>query len=253
MGRKAIALSLVLLLAGCASSAERQSTEARKANVVLLNTQLAAAYLQRGQLEVALQHADRAIGLGPDNAQANNMMAVIQWRLGNHQDADKYFKRTLKLNPKNSEGRNNYGAFLCERGEVDAAVKQFDAAIADPTYATPARANLNAALCLMRKPAPAEAERYYRETLRLDPKQPQALQGMAKISYDSGHSFSARGFMQRLLEVSSDTPSALLLAVKIEESLGDKDAAASYALRLKGKFPTSPEAQELQQLSLKRR
>jgi type IV pilus assembly protein PilF len=253
MDRWAIAVSLAFLLAGCASSAERQALEARKGNIVLLNTQLAGAYLQRGQLDIALQHADRAIAVGPEDAQANNMMALIQWRLGNHQDADKYFKRTLKLDPKDSKGRNNYGTFLCERGDVDAAVKQFNAALADLTYATPAQANLNAALCLMRKPMPAEAERYFRETLRLDPKQPQALQGMAKITYDSGRSFSARGFIQRFLEVSSDTPAALLLAVKIEEALGDKNAASSYALRLKGKFPTSVEAQELEQLSLKRR
>ncbi len=241
------------MLAACASSAEREALEARKESLVVVNTQLAAAYLQRGQPDIALQHVEKALALAADDAKANNMMALIQWRLGNHEEASKYFKHTLKLNPKNPEARNNYGAFLCERGEVEAAIKQFDLALADPSYATPARANLNAGLCVMRKPAPAQAERYFRETLRLDPKQPQALLHMAKISYDSGRSISARAFIQRFFEVSSDTPEALLLAVKIEDALGAKDAEASYALRLKGKFPTSPEAQELQQLSLRKR
>ena len=71
---------------------------------------------------------------------------------------------------------------------------------------------------------------------------------MAKISYDSGKTYSARGFIQRFFEVADDTPESLLLAVKIEGKLRAKDAEASYALRLRGKFPDSPAAQELRKL-----
>jgi type IV pilus assembly protein PilF len=250
--RTVVAIAVIILLSGCASRAERHALAERKENVVTLNTQLAAAYLQRGQPDIALDHINKALMLAPDDAKANNMKAVIEWRRGDFQEARKYFTKSLKEDPKNAEARNNYGAFLCERGEIDEAVHQFNAALADPSYPTPARANLNAGLCLMRKPAPAEAERYFRAALRLDPKQPEALYQMAKISYDSGHTYSARGFMQRFFEVSSDTPESLLLAVKIEHSLGAKDSEASYALRLKGKFPNSPEAAELQQLSVRK-
>jgi type IV pilus assembly protein PilF len=75
---------------------------------------------------------------------------------------------------------------------------------------------------------------------------------MAKISYDTGRTYSARGFIQRYFEVGEDTPQSLLLAVKIEDVLGYKDAEASYAVRLKGKFPESSEAKRLQGLSLKK-
>jgi type IV pilus assembly protein PilF len=40
----------------------------------------------------------------------------------------------------------------------------------------------------------------------------------------------------------------LLLAVKIERILQNKNAEASYALRLRGKFPTSPEVAQLRVL-----
>lgn len=237
------------LLMGCASNPERQALEARKENVVILNTQLAAAYLQRGQPEIALHNISKALTLAPNDSQANNVMALLQWRLREHNVADKYFRRALKSQPDNSEARNNYGAFLCERGEVDKAIKQFELALSDPLYHTPAQANLNAGLCLMKKPAPAAAESYFREVLKLDARRKEALFYMAKISYDSGETYSARGFIQRFFEVATDSPESLLLAVRIEGKLRSKDAEASYALRLRGKYPESPEAQELHKLS----
>lgn len=237
---------------GCASQerkAEREALQARKDNVVILNTQLAAAYLQRQQLDVALYNISKALALAPDDSQANNVMALLRWRLKQNDAADKHFRQALKSQPDNSEARNNYGAFLCERGEVDKAVKQFELALADPLYATPAQANLNAGLCLMKKPAPVAAESYFREVLKLDPTHTEALYQMAKISYDSGETYSARGFIQRFFGVAADTPESLLLAVRIEGKLHAKDAEASYALRLRGKFPDSPEVQELRKLS----
>ncbi|MFQ5759872.1 MAG: type IV pilus biogenesis/stability protein PilW [Acidiferrobacterales bacterium] len=243
------AILIGTLLMGCASSQERKALQARKDNVVILNTQLAAAYLQRGQPEIALHNISKALALAPNDSQANNVMALLQWRLKENDAAERHFRRALKSQPDNSEARNNYGAFLCERGEVDKAVKQFELALADPLYTTPAQANLNAGLCLMKKPAPVAAESYFREVLKLDPKRKEALYQMAKISYDSGETYSARGFIQRFFEIANDTPSSLLLAVRIEGKLRAKDAEASYALRLRGKFPDSPEAQELRKLS----
>ncbi len=243
------AILIGTLLMGCASSQERKALKARKENVVILNTQLAATYLQRGRPEIALDNISKALALAPNDSQANNVMALLQWHLKQNDVADRYFRRALKSQPKNSEARNNYGAFLCERGEVDKAVKQFELALADPLYTTPAQANLNAGLCLMKKPAPVVAESYFRETLKLDPKRKAALYQMAKISYDSGKTYSARGFIQRFFEIANDTPESLLLAVKIEGKLHAKDAEASYALRLRGKFPDSPETQELHKLS----
>ena len=243
------AILIGTLLMGCASSQERKALKARKENVVILNTQLAATYLQRGRPEIALDNISKALALAPNDSQANNVMALLQWHLKQNDVADRYFRRALKSQPGNSEARNNYGAFLCERGEVDKAVKQFELALTNPLYTTPAQENLNAGLCLMKKPAPVMAESYFRETLKLDPKRKAALYQMAKISYDSGKTYSARGFIQRFFEIANDTPESLLLAVKIEGKLRAKDAEASYALRLRGKFPDSPETQELRKLS----
>jgi type IV pilus assembly protein PilF len=242
-------LLLSTVLAGCASSAERQAEQDKLNKRAETHVLLGSGYLRRGQLDVAKHELDKAYRLAPDNSQVNNIMALLQWRLNNPDEADRHFRKAVAAKPPDPEAWNNYGVFLCERGKIDEAMTWFQKAITDALYRTPEEANLNAGVCLMRKPAPTVADKYFREALRIDPRLPGALYQMAKISLDSGRALPARGFIERYFQATEDTPEALLLAVKIERVLRNKNAEASYALRLRGKFPTSPEAGQLQTLS----
>jgi type IV pilus assembly protein PilF len=206
---------------------------------------LGASYLQRGQLDVAKEELEKALSEMPDNSQANNIMGVLQWRMKKYDEADRFFHKALDNDASNSSAHHNYGAFLCDRGKLDAGMRQFDAAAGDALYPYTAEVNLNAGVCLMKKPAPAMAEKYFREALRINPKLPGALYQMARLSMDSGRPLSARAFIERYFQAAEDTPESLLLAVKIERALGNKNAEASYALRLRSKFPSSPEAGQL--------
>jgi type IV pilus assembly protein PilF len=134
---------------------------------------------------------------------------------------------------------------LCERNRVDEAETWFRKAVANPLYKTPAAAYENAALCFYKVKAYAKAESNFREALALESRRPNSLYYMARIAYDSGRTLAARGFLQRYFQAAQDTPQALLLAVRVERELKNKDDEASYALRLRGKFPASPEAQQL--------
>lgn len=243
--RAPLLLLTALWLVACASSADRQAENDRRLRLADTYTQLGVSYLQRGQLDVAMENLRKALELNPDSVQTNNMMALLQWRLKEYGEAEKYFLRALDSDKANSEAWNNYGVFLCERGRFDDAERAFSRALADPLYKTPAEANVNAGVCQMRKPSPAVAEKYFRAALEINPKQPRALIEMAKLSYNAGRTVSARAFMQRYFEAGEDTPEALLLATKIESTLGNRDAEASYAVRLRGKFPDSAEAAQL--------
>lgn len=241
---------LALLLAGvftagCASTAERQANEAKRRQIVDTNVQLATGYLQNGQLEYAKERLDRALQVDPRDSQANNMMALLQWRLKDYETADRHFRRALDVEKANAEAQNNYGVFLCERGRIDEAETWFKRAIENPYYRTPAMANQNAGLCLIKRGARPAAESYFREALKRDPQLAPSLHQMALISFESGRALAARGFIQRYFEVGEDSPEILLLAVRIERALKNKDAEASYAVRLRGKYPGSPEAEQL--------
>ena len=252
MNRRILNAVMVLLLvavAGCASSSKREADLEKKTKLAETHVMLGARYLQRGQLDVANQELELALSEMPDNSQANNIMAVLQWRLKKYDEADRLFRKALDKDANNSSAHHNYGAFLCDRGKLDASVRHFDAAAGDALYPYAAEVNLNAGVCLMKKPAPAVAEKYFREALRINPKLPSALYQMAKLSADSGRRLSARGFIERYFQSAEDTPESLLLAVRIERALGNKNAEASYALRLHSKFPASPEAGQLQAAS----
>ena len=241
-----IALTLMLvLIAGCASEATREADEAKQAQLVGTNVQLANVYLQRGQIEFAKEKLDKALAIDPENSQANNMMAVLQWRFKDYDAAERYFKVAVREDKKNAEAQNNFGAFLCERNRIDEAETWFRKAVANPLYKTPAAAYENAALCFYKVGAHPKSEIYFRKALTADPRLPNSLYHMARITYDSGRTLAARGFLQRYFQAAQDTPQVLLLAVRIERALKNKDDEASYALRLRAKFPTSPEAEQL--------
>ncbi|MDO8596448.1 MAG: type IV pilus biogenesis/stability protein PilW, partial [Sulfuricaulis sp.] len=175
----AVIILLIVAVTGCASSAERQEEMEKKDKRAETHVMLGASYLQRGQLDVAKAELEKALSAMPDNSQANNIMAVLQWRLRKYDEADRLFRKALDNDASNSSAHHNYGAFLCDRGKLDAGVRHFDAAAGDALYPYTAEVNLNAGVCLMKKPAPAAAEKYFREALRINPKLPSALYQMA--------------------------------------------------------------------------
>jgi len=246
------AVLICLLLVGCVTTGP-DLDDAKRAQLVSTNVQLANGYLQRGQLDFAKEKLDKALELDADNSQANNMMAVLQWRFKDYDSAEEHFRRAVREDQKNAEAQNNFGAFLCERNRVDEAEKWFRKAVANPLYKTPAAAYENAALCFFKVKAFGKAESNFREALRIDPRLPNSLYHMARITYDSGRTLAARGFLQRYFHAAQDTPQALLLAVRVERRLKNKDDEASYAVRLRGKFPTSPEAQQLTETGKERK
>lgn len=242
-------LATVSILAGCASDAEREATAAKLKKRVDIHTELGASYLAANQLDVAQQELEQALDLDSDNSQANHIMGLLQIRLKNDAKAERHFRRAVSEKPENPDARNSYGVFLCERGRLDEADEQFREAIRNPLYKMPEQASLNAGICQLKKPDKAAAARYFRTALQYNPQLSPALFNMARLSFEGGQMLSARGFMQRYFEVATDTPEVLLLAFRIERALGAKDAQASYALRLRGKFPDSAEARQLRTLT----
>jgi type IV pilus assembly protein PilF len=239
---------MAMVLSAC-STPETRERDANKGKIASIRTELAAGHLMRNQPEFALQEIEKALDADPDNSQANNIMALVQARLRNDDKAEKHFHRAITSNPDNSEAHNNYGVFLCERGRVADALKQFDAAIANPLHRTPEKTNVNAGLCLLQKSENADgATKYFKAALAIDPRSGTALFYLARTNYQNRQYLSARGLLQRYFEVARDSPESLLLAFRVEEALGARDAQASYALRLRGKYPDSAEARQLSKI-----
>jgi len=209
--------------------------------------QIAAHFLETGQLDLALINAKTSLEKEPDNAQTHNIIALIYQRLGEQALADRHFKSAIKLQPKNSYIRNAYGAFLCAQDRFEEADQQFQMALENPLYNTPWVALTNAGICSGRAGELGQSEAYLRSALRRNPTFSAALLEMAKVSLENEEYLSARGYLQRYLAVAQHSSESLWVGIRVERRLGDENAVASYSLMLNSGFPDSEETQLLRE------
>lgn len=202
---------------------------------------MAVAYLQQGEVGIALTKIKRGLELDPQSADAHNVIALIYERLGEMDLAEKHYKKALALNPRNPYILNAYGSFLCMQEKYQEANPYFMAALRDSLYPTPEVALTNAGICSARQDNLEQAETYYRQALRANSQFPTALQWMVKVTFEKKNYLSARGYLQRYLEVSGHTAETLWLGIRIERELGDLDTLSSYEMLLRAKFPDSEE------------
>lgn len=230
-----------LLLSGCAASTPKteESEVTRRADNYV---QLGIEYAKQGDYNTAVAKLQKALEIEPDFANAHHVMALVYNRIGDKQQAEQHFKRALELDPNDSQTLNDYGLFLCAGGKHQAADELFARAVANPLNATPEIAHANAGLCAARAQNYPQAEKYLRAALADNPRLPTALLEMADISFRLNRYLPARGYLQRYLESARHSARSLWLGIRIERQLGDRDAAASYALALKSKYPDSEEA-----------
>ncbi|MEM7407758.1 MAG: type IV pilus biogenesis/stability protein PilW [Pseudomonadota bacterium] len=215
--------------------------------IAALNTQLGIGYLREGRNELAYKKLSRALEIQPDYSGAHNAIALLYERLGQVQHAEKHYRSALDFTPQDSQARTNFGSYLCRHKRLPEALEQFEAALSNPLYDSRATALTNAGLCLYRSGEVAQAEEYLRRALDDNPRTSAALLTMGEISAANGRELSARGYLQRYLENGRHSPQSLWLGVRIENVLGDRNAASSYALLLKANYPDSRETQQLLQ------
>jgi type IV pilus assembly protein PilF len=233
----------VLLLVGCASGGP---TDERARNSAKIHTELAASYFEREQYSIALQELGAAMQADEDYAPAYNVRGLVRMKLREDGLADKDFRKALQLEPQNASVLNNYGWFLCQSGHPKESIDRFREALQDPLYSTPDVAYANAGVCAMKAGELAVAESYLERALILHPGMQEAQMGLAELSFTKGDFPMAKVHLARYMQAyEASTPEHLWLAVRIERKVGDRNAAASYALQLRKRFPDSREAQLL--------
>lgn len=232
------------LLVGCTSNGV---SDERARNSAKIHTELAASYFERGQYSIALQELGAAMQADDEYAPAYNVRGLVRMKLHEDAQADKDFRRSLKLDPHSASALNNYGWFLCQRGHPKESIDKFLDALKDPLYNTPDMAYANAGVCAIKAGDLIAAESYLERALILHPGMSEAQIGLAELNYAKGDYSMAKVHLMRFMQVyDALTPEQLWLAVRIQRKVGDRNSAASYALQLRKRFPDSREAQLLQ-------
>lgn len=244
MGQRlaSIGFSVVLLTACMSNTREEVSPQASSAVL----TSLGMEYLQLGQVNVALEKLNKAIELNPDNAEAQDAIAVLFERIKEYGPAREHYEKALKLRPDSASTKNNFGRFLCERGEFETGIEYLKQAASMPLNDNKWFALTNLGRCELLEGKQDEAESHFRQALELQAKYAPALLEMQRIAYRQNKYLSARAFLQRYLEVAEHTAATLWVAFETEMSLENYQVAANYREELFRKFPNSNEAKQIQ-------
>jgi len=249
------ALFACLTLAGCAQkstreapvpqqAAPREPTRAQQSAELRYraetHTQLAAEYYSIKKYDVAVEELNRALAADSSYVPAYDVLGLVYMDLRDDGQATRNFEQALRLAPNDPDVNNNYGWYLCNRGREKESLRFFQTAISDPLYRTPQKSLSNAGLCARRAGDVVAAEAYFRRAMSLAPSDPLVIFQLADIEFGRGAYPRSRDLLA-MLAPGALGPEALWLGARVERKLGDLDAAASYGLQLRKRFPDAKE------------
>jgi type IV pilus assembly protein PilF len=215
-------------------------------NRARIHTELAQAYLERGNVGVALEELRVATTADPSYAPAHSILGLVYMDLREQELAAQSFERALRLAPNDADINHNYGVFLCQTKREPESIKYFMQAIRNPLYSAPWRSYSAAGVCTLRTKQTKEAEQYFERALRLEPDEPASLLHLGEIRYKQGRIDEARKLVSRYNKLTPPSAESLWLALRIERKSGARVAEQSYANQLRRRFPGSAEYQALQ-------
>ena len=240
-------LLAMMLVAGCAQTTSISREAAARTDKhdlqsrVNIRMELASAYYAEGQYATALQEIDRVIALSPREANAHGLRGLILIQSGQDGQAEISLRTALNLDPDSPELNNNMGWFLCQRQLPAKAMPYFDRALSNNSYASPAKALLNAGMCSKRAGDVTTAESYLLRALKAEPGLTLAHVSLASIYYDRADYKNARRHILLAIDTEQIAADNLLMAIRIERKLGDRVAEHSLAAKLRRLYPDSPQ------------
>ncbi len=237
MNRLSILL-IALWLAGCVTtSSGGPQSETNLDEAARANTALAVEYARKGNFELAMEKAQRAISQNDRYAPAHSTIALIYAQRGDEVEATKHYRRAISLDSSDLFTRNNFAIFQCERGRIDQALELFESVADNRSYNARDDALINAGVCANRANRPEKAEAYFRQALELRPDNPEALLQLAVLASKRQDWLKVRAFIQRRDRVAKPTGESLRIAMHAERALGDTVTAERMRQQLLREFP----------------
>ena len=240
--RMAVRMLAPVCLAGCVSDSGIMGDAAADARQRAgIRLELANAYFGDGKPAIALQEVERVLTLDPQRADALGLRGLALQQLGEPERALQSLQQALRLAPRDPGLQNKLGWVLCENGQAAESIAWFDKALAQRSYASPAKAAMNAGTCSLKLGDARRAEGYFSRALVAEPGLLAAHASLARIVFDAGDYERARRHLLPVIASRQATADDFLLAIKAERKLGDRAAEQSLAMQWQRRLPDSPQ------------
>jgi tetratricopeptide (TPR) repeat protein len=130
-------------------------------------------------LQQAASRLETILSATPDNSDANDALALAEWKLGKTDDAVERLEDTLKKFPTRLQTSVELARLKLGQKDLAGAEKILQTAVSNAPQSSPAELALGQLYMLANQPDKAEAE--LRKAIQLDPKNGRALMGLAAI------------------------------------------------------------------------
>lgn len=219
----------------------KPSDETEKHRRARIRLELASNYFEAGQTAVALDEVRQALAIDSSSADAYNLRGLIYLRLNDHTQAEDSFRRALGLRPQDASIMHNHAWLLCQQARYAEADKQFERALAEPTYAARSKTLMAQGLCQDRAGLQAQAELTLLKAYELDARNPIVAYNLSRLLIQRGEHQRAQFYIRRLNNSEWANAESLWLGIKVERALGDRVAVEQLASKLGQRFPESRE------------
>lgn len=242
-------ISIIILLSGfvvissCSSQLNYQTDpniDYKKA--ALLNVELGRYYLSNGYTERAKKKFLHALKLMPTLPEVHSGMGYFWESVGEYQEAEKYYKKSIYLGKGGGYFYNQYAQFLCSREKYTKADQYFNLAVHDKLYTQTADAYTNAGICSVKSKDHNKAREYFAKALYHDPQKVELFLELASLSLEKKELALAKQHLEHFYEKNTKpTASYLWLKIKLAKLAEQEEQIANYGLLLKNLFPESLE------------
>lgn len=182
-----------------------------------------AAMFVAGRFVDVLDAARRSAQANPGDAQAHFFVGAALSEMGDLDEAERYYRRALDIDPRHRDALVNLSALLMHDESYDEAMDALQTVV--DAYPTDAEAHRRMGQIEIARRSLDSAERHYRRAMALGLQDHEVLHGLGKLTLARGEHAEALEFLEAAIEL-SDTDAVLQsnLGVALYH-LGRKDEA----------------------------
>jgi type IV pilus assembly protein PilF len=238
---------LILSLSACITVTDsRFSKNSNPDKAAEIYVALGVGYLESGDTVMARKKIERALKIAPDSVSAHSAMGMYWNERGELKLAEKEFEYALDIDEDHSPTNYHYGRFIFEKKRAARACELLSRAANDVDYGVRVAAYEDLGICYMAFNDSSKSIDAFEKAWSLDPNSTISALHLTQLYLERKSIRPAKRWFERLEEIVKDkklphSSSTLYLGYRVAKATRDRNMQASYAFKLKKRFPESDE------------